>query len=80
MARYGCEWMNNGLTELIFHADANSRKLRIIYFNNFWVAWDSNFNEWISLAEFLHTNTYLRKLKVTLIVNGWALSNMGASF
>ena len=38
MARYGCEWMNNGLIELIFHADANSRKLRIIYFNNFWVA------------------------------------------
>ena len=29
--------------------------------------WDSNFNEWINLAEFLHANTYLRKLKVTLI-------------
>ena len=61
MARYGCEWMNNGLIELIFHADANSRKLRIIYFNNFWVAvgleWDSNFNEWINRAEFLHANT-----------------------
>ena len=30
-------WMN-GWIELIFHADANSRKLRTIYFNNFWVA------------------------------------------
>ena len=44
------------------------------------MAWDSNFNEWINLAEFLHANTYLRKLKVTLIRNGWPLSNMGASF
>ena len=33
-------------------------------------AWDSNFNEWMNLAEFLHANTYLRKLKVTLIVIG----------
>ena len=24
--------------------------------------WDSSFNEWINLAEFLHGNTYLRKL------------------
>ena len=28
--------------------------------------WDSNFNEWINLAEFFHVNTYLRNLKVTL--------------
>ena len=27
----------NGWIELIFHADGNSRKLRIIDFNNFWV-------------------------------------------
>ena len=46
MARYGCEWMNNGLIELIFHADANSRKLRIIYFNNFWVNVVKNRHEW----------------------------------
>ena len=39
-----------------------------------------NFNEWINLAEFLHANTYLRKLKVTLIVIGLAWSNMGVSF
>ena len=25
-------------------------------------ACDSNFNKWINLAEFLHANTYLRKL------------------
>ena len=43
-------------------------------------AWDSNFNEWMNLDEFLHANTYLRKLKVTLIVIGWAWSNMGVSF
>ena len=43
-------------------------------------AWDSDFNEWINLAEFLHVNTYLRKLKVTLIVIGWAWSNMDVSF
>ena len=30
-------WMN-GWTELVFHADADSGKLRIIYFNKFWVA------------------------------------------
>ena len=34
-------------------------------------------NEWINLAEFVHANTYLRKLKVTLIVIGLAWSNMG---
>ena len=34
----------------------------------------------MNLAEFLHANTYLRKLKVTLIVIGWAWSNMGVSF
>ena len=43
-------------------------------------ACDSNFNEWMNLDEFLHANTYLRKLKVTLIVIGWAWSNMGVSF
>ena len=38
-----------------------------------------NFNKWINLAEFLHANTYLTKLKVTLvIVLAW--SNMGVSF
>ena len=26
---------------------------------------DSNFDEWMDLAEFLHANTNLRKLKVT---------------
>ena len=35
------------------------------------------FNEWINLAECVHANTYLRKLKVTLIVIGLAWSNMG---
>ena len=29
---------------------------------------DSNFHEWMNLPEFLHANTYLKKLKVTLIV------------
>ena len=61
-----------------FHADANSRKLRITDFNNFWVDLvknDSNFNEWINVAEFLHAN-----LKVTLIIIGWAWSNMDVSF
>ena len=29
------EWMSEWM---IFHADANSRKLKIIDFNNFWVA------------------------------------------
>ena len=28
----------------------------------------SNFNEWMNLDEFLHTNTYLKKLKITLIL------------
>ena len=45
VARYGCGhpghkvngWMNGG-TEVIFHVDPNSGKLKIIYFNNFWVA------------------------------------------
>ena len=53
---------------VIFHADANSRKLRIIDFNNFWVAvlkMSMGFHEWINVAEFLHVN-----LKVTLIING----------
>ena len=31
-----------------------------------------NFNEWMNLAKFLHANAYSRKLKVTLIVIGWA--------
>ena len=43
-------------------------------------AWDYNFNEWMNLAEFSHANTFLRKLKVTLIVIRWAWSNMGVSF
>ena len=93
VARNGCGhpghkvngWVN-GWIELIFHADANSRKLRIIYFNNFWVAvvknghGTLNFNEWLNLAEFLHANIYSRKLKVTLTVTGWAWSNIGMSF
>ena len=64
VARNGCGhpghkvngWVN-GWTELIFHADANSRKLRIIYFNNFWVAVVKNrhgtlisMNGWIQLS------------------------------
>ena len=34
-------------------------------------ALDSNFNEWINVADFLHANTYLRKLRVscTLVVS-----------
>ena len=52
VARNGCGhpghkvngWVN-GWIELIFHADANSRKLRIIYFNNFWVAVVKNEHE-----------------------------------
>ena len=40
-------------------------------------AWDSNFNEWMNLAEFLHANTYLRKPKVTLIVIAWLWPNLG---
>ena len=39
-------------------------------------AWDSNFNEWTNLAEFLHASTYSRKLKITLIVIGWAWSHI----
>ena len=42
--------------------------------------WESNFNEWMNLVKFLHANTYLRKLKVTLIVIGWVWSNMVCSF
>ena len=38
-------------------------------------AWDSNFNKWIDVAEFLHAN-----LKVTLIIIGWAWSNMDVLF
>ena len=38
---------------------------------------DSNFNEWIYLAELLHANTYLRKLEATLIVIEPECSNMG---
>ena len=38
---------------------------------------DSIFNEWVNQAEFLDANTYLRKLKVTLIVIVLAWSNMG---
>ena len=41
---------------------------------------DMGLHESINLAEFLHANTYLRKLKVTLIVIGLAWSNMGVSF
>ena len=41
---------------------------------------DSNFNEWINIAVFLHANTYLRKLKATLIVIWLAWSNMGVPF
>ena len=74
----------NGSIELTFHVDANKRKLRIIYLNNFKVAvewaWDSSSNGWINLAEFLHANTYLRKLEITLIVIGLPWSNMGVSF
>ena len=40
-------------------------------------AWESNFNKLINLVDFLHANTYLRKLRVTLVVIGWAWSNMG---
>ena len=66
MTRNGCDHpgvcglMNERIDGMIFHADANSRKLRIIYFD-----------EWLNLAEFLRANTYLRKLRVTLIVIGW---------
>ena len=72
--------------ELIFHVDANKRKLRIICFNNFYVAVVENghvilnFNEWINLAKFLYANTQLRELKVTLFIIGLAWSNMVVSF
>ena len=73
----------NGWSELIFHNGENSGKLgmNLIIFgccDQKW-AWDSNFNECMNLAEFLHANTYLRKLKVTLIIIGWAWWNMGVS-
>ena len=64
-------WMN-GWSELIFHADANSGKLRItlIVFGWLWSKMDMgliSMNEWrMNLAECLHGNTSLRKLKVTL--------------
>ena len=77
----------NGSIELIFHVDANKRKLRIIYLiiNFRWLLSemgmaDSIFNEWINQAEFWDANTYLKKLNVTLIVIGAELSNMGVSF
>ena len=38
--------------------------------------WDSDFNKWMNLPEFLHDDTYLRKLKVTLTVIEWAWSNI----
>ena len=34
----------------------------------------------MNLADFLHANTYSGKLKVTLIVIRWALSDMGVVF
>ena len=34
----------------------------------------------MNLADFLHANTYSGKSKVTLIVIGWAWSNMGVVF
>ena len=37
-------------------------------------------NEWMNLAHFLHVNTYSGKLKVTVIVIGWAWSNTRAAF
>ena len=32
--------------------------------------------KWMKLADFLHADTYSGKLEVTLIVIGWAWSNM----
>ena len=40
-------------------------------------AWGSNFNEYMNVAHLWHAYTYLRKLKVILIVIDWAWSNMG---
>ena len=34
----------------------------------------------MNLNDFLHANTYSRKLKVTLIVTGWAWSNKVVAF
>ena len=34
----------------------------------------------MNLADFLHANAYSGKLKVTLIVIGWAWSNMVVAF
>ena len=34
----------------------------------------------MNLADFLHAKIYSGKLKVTLIVIGWAWSNMGVAF
>ena len=50
----------NGSVELISHVDANKRKLAVLGGCGQKWAWDSNFSEWINLAEFLHANTYLR--------------------
>ena len=66
------------------HADVNSKKLRITLIilggcGQKW-AWNFNFIARMNLADFLHANTYLRKVKVMLIVNGWAWSNMDVSF
>ena len=61
----------------------NSGKLRItlITFGDCGQKWpqDSNFNEW-NLAKLFHAITCSRKLKVTLIVIGWARSNMDVCF
>ena len=47
-----------------------------------WSPWSQGkwMNDWMSLADFLHDNTNSRKLKITLIVIGWASSNMGLFF
>ena len=53
VARNGCGhsghkvngWVNGWIIELIFHADEDSRKLRIIDFNNCWVAVVKNGHE-----------------------------------
>ena len=37
-------------------------------------------NEWMNLADFLNAITYSGKLNVTLIVIGWAWSNVGVVF
>ena len=88
MVRNGCghpgHKMNgliNGWTELIFH-ELLFLRITLTILEGCGQKWacDSKFNEWMNLVGYLYANTYLRKVKFTLIVIGWAWSNIGVSF